>query len=95
MLYVRAELQRFCELEIKQIISLSENQRLAMFQKSSEIKIFLNMKNKHWHKHHAVNVFILASKRLENLSDTIMYHFQDRSPARAIRHENHAEIIMF
>ena len=52
---IRVELQRFCKLEIKQIkISLSENKRQAMFEKSSEITIFLNMKNKHRHENHAV-----------------------------------------
>ena len=51
---IRAELQRFCKLEIKQIISLSENQRLAMFEKRGEIKIFLNIKNKHRHENHGV-----------------------------------------
>ena len=51
---IRAELQRYCRLETKQIVSLSENQGLVMFEKSSKIKIFLNMKNKHRHENHAV-----------------------------------------
>ena len=42
---IKAGLQRFCKLEIKQISSLSDNQWLAMFEKSSEITIFVNMKN--------------------------------------------------
>ena len=51
---ITAELQRFCKIGIKQIISLSENQRLAAFEKSSEMKIFLYMKNKYRHENHAV-----------------------------------------
>ena len=51
---IRAELQRYCRLETKQIVSLSENQGLVMFEKGSRIKIFLNMKNKHRHENHAV-----------------------------------------
>ena len=50
---IRAELQRYCRLETKQIVSLSENQGLVMFEKGSRI-IFLNMKNKHRHENHAV-----------------------------------------
>ena len=44
----------FAKLKFKQIIYLSENQQLAMFAKCSEIKIFLNMKNKHQHENHAI-----------------------------------------
>ena len=51
---IRAELLGFCKLEIKQIISLSENQQVAIFGKSSEIKIFLNMKNKHRYENHVI-----------------------------------------
>ena len=91
---IRVEPQRFCKLEIKQIISLSENQRLAMFEESIEITALKHEQQPSAWKlcrwgAHTSNWSVWKPIRY------ITYPFQDCGTAIGIRYENHAKIIMF